>query len=100
MQMNIHKTLYPFYPMVQWFLTRRRTPQGGVKKFLGERKPLHALQHRKFLKGNVSLLNVIPVLILRSYVLFGVVPTEMEVVVKYIEILQAEFESACKHSGA
>jgi len=31
--------------------------------------------------------------------LFGLVPAEMEVGVKYFEILQAEFESACKHSG-
>ena len=49
---------------------------------------------------NVSLLNVTPVLILRRYVLFGLVPAEVEVGVKYFEILQAEFESACKHSGA
>jgi len=41
-----------------------------------------------------------PVLILRRYVLFGLVPAEMEVGVKYLEILQAEFETACKHLGA
>jgi len=46
-------------------------PQGGVKKFLGGSEPLHALQHRKILNGNVSLSNVTPVLILRRYVLFG-----------------------------
>ena len=74
--------------------------RGGVKKFLGGREPLHALQHRKILNGNVSLSNVTPVLILRCYVLFGLVPAEMEVGVKYLEILQAEFESACRHSGA
>jgi len=39
-------------------------------------------------------------LILRRYVLFVLVPAEMEVGVMYLEILQAEFESACKHSGA
>jgi len=48
----------------------------------------------------VSLLNVIPVLILRRYVLFDLVPAEMEVGVKYLEILQAEFESACKRDNA
>ena len=37
-------------------------------------------------------------LILRRYMLFRLVPAEMEVGVKYLEILQAEFESACKHS--
>jgi len=37
----------------------------------------------------VSLLNVTPLLILRRYMLFGVVPAEMEVGVKYLEILQA-----------
>ena len=82
-------------------LNRGRTcPLGGVKKFLGGRIPLHALQHRKILNGNVSLLNVMPELILRRYVLFGLVPAEMEVGVKYLEILQAEFETACKHLGA
>jgi len=40
------------------------------------------------------------VLILRRYMLFGLVPAELEVGAKYLEILQAEFESACKHSGA
>jgi len=74
--------------------------RGSVKKFLGGRKPLHALQHRKILNGNVSLSKVTPVLILRCYMLFGLVPAEMEVGVKYLEILQAEFESACKQAGA
>jgi len=32
--------------------------------------------------------------------LFGLVPAEMEVGVKYLESLWAEFESACKHSEA
>ena len=80
-------------------LNRGSAPPGGVKKFLGGRKPLHALKHRKILNGNVSLSNVMPVLILCRYVLFGLVLAEMEVRVKYLEILQAEFESACKHSG-
>jgi len=48
----------------------------------------------------VSLSNVTPVLILRRYMLFGFVPAEMEVGVKYLEILQAEFDAACKHSWA
>jgi len=33
----------------KWFVTWG----GGVKKFLGGREPLHALQHRKILNGNV-----------------------------------------------
>jgi len=75
--------------------------RGGRQEIsTGAREPLHALQHRKFLNGHVSLLNVTPVLLLRRYVLFGLVPAEMEVGVKYLEILQAEFESAYKHSGA
>jgi len=74
--------------------------RAGVKKFLGAREPLHTLQHRKVLNGNVSLSNVMPVLILRRYMLFGLVPAEMEVRIKYLEISQAEFESARKHSGA
>jgi len=73
---------------------------GGVKKFLTGREPLHALQHRTFLNGNVPFSNVTPVLILCRYMLFGLVPTEMEVGVKYLEIFLADFESACKHSGA
>ena len=78
-----------------------RAPSGGVKKFLGGREPLRALQHRTFLNGNVSLTNVTPVLILRRYMLlFGLVTAEMEVGVKYLEIFQAEFESAWKYSGA
>jgi len=32
--------------------------------------------------------------------LFGLVPTEMKVRVKFLEILQADFELACKQSGA
>ena len=57
----------------------------------------------------MSLSDVTPVLVLRRYrryasasftpLLFGLVPAEMEVGVKYLEIFQAEFESACKHSG-
>jgi len=82
------------YTLNQWFLTG-----GGVKKFLGGREPLHALQHIQFLNRNVSLSNITPVLILRRYMLFGLVPAEMEVGVKYLEILQAAFESVCKHSG-
>jgi len=70
-----------------------------VKKFLGGREPVRALQ--QFLKGNVSLSNVTPVLILRCYMLFGLVPAVMKVRIKYLEILQqAKFESACKHLGA
>jgi len=41
-----------------------------------------------------------PVLILHCCMLFGLVLAEMEVGVKFLEILQAEFEPACKHSGA
>jgi len=39
------------------------------------------------------------VLILPRYILFGLVPAEIEVGVKFLEILQAEFEPAYKHSG-
>ena len=49
------------------------------KKFPGGREPLPALQHGKFLNGNVSLPNVTPVRILRRYMLCGLVPAEMEV---------------------
>ena len=54
-------------------------PPGGIKKFLRECEPLHALQHRTFLNGSVSLSNVTPVLISSRYLLFGLVPAEMEV---------------------
>ena len=57
------------------------------------------LYNRKFLNGNVSLSNVTPVLILRCYMLFDILPAEMGVGVKYLEILQAEFKPACKYSG-
>jgi len=79
----------------QWFLT------GGERQEISRgRELLHALQHTKILNGNVSLSNITPVLILRRYMLFGLVSAEVEVGVKYLEILQPEFESACKHSGA
>jgi len=54
----------------------------------------------KFLNRNVSFPNVTPVLILHPYMLFGLVLVEMEVGVKFLQILQAEFKPACKHSGA
>jgi len=63
-----------------------------VKKVSGGREPLHVLQHGKFLKWNVYLPNVTPVLVLRRYMLFGLVPAEMEVGVTFLEIFQAEFE--------
>jgi len=69
-----------------------RAPSGGVNKFPGGREPLHALQHRKFLNGNVYLSNVTPVLILRRYVLFSLASAKMEVGVKYLEILQANIQ--------
>jgi len=46
------------------------------------------------LNRNVSLPNVTPVLILRRYMLFGLIPAEMEVGDKLFQILQAEFEPA------
>jgi len=58
------------------------------------REPLHALQHGKFLNGSVYLPNVTPVRILRRYMLFGLVPAEIEVGVKFLENFQAEFEPA------
>jgi len=60
----------------------------------------YKLYNRTFLNRIVSLSNVTPVLILRRYVLFGLVPSEMEVRVKHLEILHAKFESVCKHSEA
>ena len=63
-------------------------------------RALHALQHRKILNRNVSLPNVAPVLILRSYIISCLVPAEVEVGVKFLEILLAEFELACKHPGS
>ena len=71
-------------------LNRGGAPPRGCQEISRGREPLHALQHRKILNGKVSLLNVTPVLILRRYVLFGLVPAEMEVGVKYLEILQAD----------
>jgi len=58
------------------------------------RGTLHAPQQGKVLNGNVYLPNVSPVLILRRYMLFGLDPEEMEVGVKFLEVLQAEFEPA------
>jgi len=52
------------------------------------------LQHGKFLYGNVYLPNLTPVLILRPYMLFGLVLTEMEVGIRFLEIMQTEFEPA------
>jgi len=57
------------------------------------------LQHGKFLNGNLSLPNVTPVLILRRYMLFVLVPVEMEVGVKFLENLQAEFEPVHEYSA-
>ena len=44
--------------------------------------------------------NVTPVLSLRRYMLFGLVSSEIEVGVKFLEILQAEFEPASNISVA
>jgi len=77
-----------------------RVPQGGVKKFPGGCEPLHVLQLGKFLNGNVSFPNVAPVIILRRYMLFCFFSVEVEVGVKLLKMLQAEFEPAYKHSGA
>jgi len=84
----------------QWFLTEGRALQGGVKKFPRGREPLHALQHGKALKGNVSLPSATPVMILRRYILLGLLPADIDVGVKFLEILQAGFELAYKHLGA
>jgi len=72
---------------------RQEISRGRVSAYL------RCSQHGKFLNGNVSLPNVMPVLVLRRYTSFGLVPAEMEVGDKFLEILQAEFEPACKHSG-
>ena len=39
-----------------------------------------------------------PVLIFRRYMLFGLVPAEMDVGVTFLEILQAEFKPVYKYS--
>jgi len=78
----------------QGFLTGEAPPQGGVKKFPGGREPLHALQRGKFFNGDVYLPNVTPVRILRHYILFDLIPEEMVVGVKFLEVLRAEFEPA------
>jgi len=70
----------------------------GVQEISRERELLHALHHGKFLNGNVSLPNVMPLLLLRRYMVFCLVPAEMEVRVKFLEFLQAEYEPAYKHS--
>jgi len=57
---------------------------------------LYSLKHGKFLNGNVYLPNVTPVLILRRYMLFGLDLAEMEVGVKFLEIVQAEFDPASR----
>jgi len=72
---------------------------GGVKKFPGRPEPLAFLQHGKLLNGNVFLPKVRPVLILRRYILSGLVPEEMEIWVKFLEILQAEFEPAYENNS-
>ena len=77
----------------QWFLTRGVPPM-GIWIFPGVCRPLHALQHGKFLNGNVYLPSITPVLILWCYMLFGLVLVEMEVWVKFLEVLLAEFELA------
>jgi len=58
----------------QWFLTGRHEEIS---------RGTHALQHNKFLNGNVYLPNATLVHILRHYVLFGLVLEEMEVEVKF-----------------
>jgi len=44
--------IYPKAVVLNW---GGAPPQGGVKKFLEGREPLHALQLRKILNGNVFL---------------------------------------------
>ena len=59
-----------------------------MNKFSGEREPLHALKHGKFLNRNASIPNVALVRILRRSMLFGLVPAEMEVGVEFLEIFR------------
>ena len=73
---------------------RRSRPYGDVKKFLEGPEPFHALQHGKFLNGNMFLPCVTLVPILRRFKFFGLVPEDMEVRVKFLEILQAEPNSS------
>jgi len=51
--------------------------------------PFHALQHGKFLNGKVLHPNFTLVLILHSYVLLGLAPADIEVVLKFFKILRA-----------
>jgi len=71
-----------------WFLTGGAHPQGA------RALTCSALQHGQFLNGNVSRLNSRPVLVLRHHMLFGLVLAEMEVGVKLLKTLQAEFKPA------
>ena len=48
----------------------------------------------------MSLPSATPVMILRRYILLGLLPADIDVGVKFLEILQAEFEPAYKHLGA
>ena len=73
---------------------------GNENSDAGRRFSTPALQHGKFLNGNVSVPNVTPVLILRRYMLFGFVTAKMGIGVKDLERLQAEFEPAYKYSRA
>jgi len=65
-------------------LNRGALPPGRRQEFPSGREPLHALQHGKALNGYVSLPNAMPMLILRRYMLFGLLPADMEVGVKFL----------------
>ena len=75
-------------------LNRGGAPPGGREEISRGREPLHALQRGKFFNGDVYLPNVTPVRILRHYILFDLIPEEMVVGVKFLEVLRAEFEPA------
>ena len=65
-----------------------------MKKFPGGANTCMLHKLGIFLTGMCP--NVVPVGILRRYMLFGLVPEEMGVRVKFLEVLQAEIEPAAQ----
>jgi len=62
------------FRLEQWFLTGETRPPGGRQEISSGAQALTCSTVWKLLNGNVFLPNVAPVLILRRYMLFGLVP--------------------------